>query len=101
MFNLSIHQGSAIKTRVTHPLTPTNQAKSVKLVVSTRKKTEMHTASEGVIQCSPRESHLVIFNGSDDVCPLPPTVILPQAASLEKVTQKYTVTHWGELLAKK
>lgn len=61
----------------------------------------MHAASEGVIQCSPRESHLVIFNESDDAHPLPPTLILPRAASLQKVTQKYTVTHRGELLAKK
>lgn len=34
------------------------------------------------------------------ICPLPPTAILPQAASPEKVTQKYTVVHRGELLAK-
>ena len=54
----------------------------------------------GVIQCGPRESHLVIFNESEDVCPLPPTAILPQAVSPERVTQSYTVTQRGELLAK-
>ena len=53
-----------------------------------------------VIQCGPHESHLVIFDESEDVCPLPPTAVLPQAASPEKVTQKNTVTHRGELLAK-
>lgn len=42
----------------------------------------------------------MIFDESEDVCPLPPTAVLPQAASPEKVTQKYTVTHRGELLAK-
>lgn len=71
-------------------------------MMSTVREENRGTCSQwgGVIQCGPRESHLVIFNGSEDVCPLPPTAILPQAVSPERVTQSYTVTQRGELLAK-